>query len=930
MRTLTLLFVLACLSLAILAGCNQEPSNSCVLERDCAPGNTCVQGLCQPKDDGCKQGQTRACYTGPADTRGKGACRDGSQSCTPNGTWGPCQGDVKPTEESCDGKDNNCDGQKDNVQGKTEICNGLDDDCDGRIDNQAGSTKALQRECYTGKDGTAGKGACKKGTQICNNGKWPANCPSEVTPKEELCQNQIDDDCDGIVDNVKDLGKPCTDPSRTGGCQDGTWSCEPNKPRTCRSPSAGKPEICNNQDDDCDGQIDNQKSSKQPLERKCPTYNGPAGTRDVGECKGGVQQCKAGQWSTSCVNQVTPSNETCNGKDDDCDGSIDENLSRACYTGPEGTKGVGSCKGGTQTCSQGKWSTTCKGEVAPKEELCQNGVDEDCDGVVDNVKHLGKPCLDPKRKGACQIGVYVCQGTQRVCRQTRTSQKEECNGLDDDCDGQIDNRSGVSAAITRACYTGTSNTRKKGECRDGQQTCIQGNWSPLCQGQQVPRPELCNKRDDDCNGAIDDAGACATCSNGTSRACYTGPSNTRKKGGCRDGQENCQGGRWSGQCLTAVLPSTEVCDGKDNDCDGINDEDNVCQTKQRQVQEICSSAKTAPAGLKCGFGLICLQARVDTPDEFCYQNCADNSNCAKNKDGRTTCLKLNKSTGICVAAGEVNTFCDVQMGIFCKNGLFCDMSLRRCRYPAEAPPLGRCGPSTGFDCGKGYHCHGMTVGAPTGYCLKTCGQQSDCTGGGVCISSDSGKNVCLPVGNRRENQVCGGGDKGAKLDTSRSCAKGLACIRPVGTNPLGICRRLQLSCHVDGRRCFAGELCVSQSFCIRTCGACAADQVCRNFGNAKTCVPKPPSGNVPYGSVCSNLSTCQSGLNCLGVSDQAPRGFCSKLSCSVDADCPRSPAGSVCRSVLGLFKACVFPCNAGQTCPAGLQCERTSGYCVAP
>jgi hypothetical protein len=54
-----------------------------------------------------------ACYSGDPKTRGKGECKDGLQKCQADGKLGPCVGDVLPTTEYCDSKDNDCTGVPD-------------------------------------------------------------------------------------------------------------------------------------------------------------------------------------------------------------------------------------------------------------------------------------------------------------------------------------------------------------------------------------------------------------------------------------------------------------------------------------------------------------------------------------------------------------------------------------------------------------------------------------------------------------------------------------------------------------------------------------------------------------------------------------------------------------------------------------------------
>ena len=87
---------------------------------------------------------------------------------------------------------------------------------------------------------------------------------------------------------------------------------------------------------------------------------------------------------TDCI----PSEEICNSLDDDCDSLTDEDetnnaLTQACYTGPAETENVGLCKNGLQTCLEGNWSR-CVRDVTPSEEIC-DGKDNDCDSLKDEV-----------------------------------------------------------------------------------------------------------------------------------------------------------------------------------------------------------------------------------------------------------------------------------------------------------------------------------------------------------------------------------------------------------------------------------------------------------------------------------------------------------------------------------------------------------------
>lgn len=144
-------------------------------------------------------------------------------------------------------------------------------------------------------------------------------------------------------------------------------------------------ETCNGFDDDCDGQVDEDCPCADSAEQEC--YAGNPITLGVGICRAGTQACDGGTWGT-CTGSVRPAGETCNGFDDDCDGFVDDGCpceagtSQPCYSASPATAGVGLCREGTQSCSNGAWGP-CVGEVVPTPEQCADGLDNDCDGRED-------------------------------------------------------------------------------------------------------------------------------------------------------------------------------------------------------------------------------------------------------------------------------------------------------------------------------------------------------------------------------------------------------------------------------------------------------------------------------------------------------------------------------------------------------------------
>jgi Putative metal-binding motif len=356
-------------------------------------------------------------------------------------------------------------------------------------------------------------------------------------PSDATC-NAVDDDCDGSVD---DDAIPATVQCGVGACErTGTMQCVGGQLQNSCSPGqpAEQDATCDNTDQDCDGRVD---ENYQPEVVSC----------GAGACAAtGSTSCSAGQLTTSCTPGTGGAQDTvCNGLDDDCDGDIDEEFDSQSVS-----CGIGACAStGQLACAQGAVTDNCQPRPPLPDDSTCNGLDDDCNGVVDEDY---EPVATSCGVGTCgRTGSMLCvQGSavESCVPGVPAPNDVSCNGEDDDCDGSADEG---YAPIQVSCGTGACVASGTTACVDGEVTnsCIAGSGASSDQ--------VCNAIDDDCNGVVDeDVVAEPT-------TCGVGGCTSSGVRGCLNGSlmDSCQPG--------ASAVADGACDGIDEDCDGRNDED---------------------------------------------------------------------------------------------------------------------------------------------------------------------------------------------------------------------------------------------------------------------------------------------------------------------------------------------------------------------
>jgi hypothetical protein len=527
----------------------------------------------------------------------------GGSKCYVENDWGACPGTWfceagellcdadEPQPEICDGKDNDCNGVVDDGFPDSDndgITDCLENDKDGDgvvdlLDNCPGVANPDQLD----NDLDMAGNACDPDDDNDQSADWQDCAPLNkvIFPgAQEVC-NGLDDDCDNLVDegfadSDSDALSDCIDTDDDNDGSVDTDDCGPTDPLT----HPGADEKCDGVDNNCDG----LKDENFPDQDDDGIADCVDGDLDGDGHSNGIDNCPV-------LANPTQADADGDGTGDMCDPDLDgDGIPNAVDTCPvlfnpgqhdldkdgfgdlcDDDKDGDSVLDAVDNCSlvanpgqedldNDSTGDACDGDsdgdgVADDED-CQptdpyvfpggiedcDGSDNNCNGIVDegfpDSDFDGfKNCVDPdddddgyKDTADCEpLDPKVNPGIQEIC-----------NGIDDNCSGKTDENTGEQVC-------------GKGECFHSQQACLNGKLQ-TCDLWLGIAPEVCDGKDNDCDGLTDEDQGTTTCGQGQ----------------CLHVQVNCDGGQ-AVVCNPFAGASPEVCDGKDNDCNGAIDELNA-------------------------------------------------------------------------------------------------------------------------------------------------------------------------------------------------------------------------------------------------------------------------------------------------------------------------------------------------------------------
>jgi streptogramin lyase len=564
----------------VVAGEGSFCGMGCGANGDCPPTYVCNQALdvdgnsvkqCLPEAGSCScragnQGEVRNCET----TNEFGTCH-GQKICQGATGWSSCDAS-KPAAESCDGVDNDCDGEIDDgypdVDGDGEAnCVDPDDDNDSFIDEEDNCPEHANSNQYD-LDGDGQGNACDEDDD--NDGDadetdcYPLD-PDAYHGAPEICDG-LDNNCNTQVDegyNDQDGLSDCVDPDDDNDDDPDETDCNPLNPNVYN----GALEACDGLDNDCNGKVDEGFPDKDG--------DGKADCVDIDSDDDGDPDNSDCSPFNPAIHSFAL--EICDGLDNNCNSAVDEGF--ADYD----LDGQANCVDDDDDNDGDPDLTDC----APLNPLSSSMSNEVCDGLDNNCNQKvdeGFPNTDDDGEADCidvdddndgDPDVVDCAPLDPAINHQA---KEICDGVDNDCNSLSDEPNsggcvfffkdkdddGWGMENKSQCLCGPSDeysADKPGDCDDS-------TWAINPDG-----TEVCNNQDDNCDGVTDNTNALG-CKDYFADAdsdgygagqpmCICWPNDEYKTLNSGDCNEE----------SPAIHPNVpELCDNIDNNCDGQVDE----------------------------------------------------------------------------------------------------------------------------------------------------------------------------------------------------------------------------------------------------------------------------------------------------------------------------------------------------------------------